>query len=492
MSARATQQTDPPGLHIIHNDATTMLDLGRNRISYMARLQPVHRLPTEMLARIFLFHCFSIWPRTHIHAREGPLLVAAVCRRWRDAALSFGEIWAEISVGLRKTTCVPKVPLIETWLRRSNSWLLRVSIYQLDVDETSFYDTVAPVFSSLRSGITRIQRIGLHFQACRPDPTRTLPAPAMPGSSSELKHVFLDARNLGVVEMNWLSSFFFPSPQLWSLTWGSPHSLDRIPWDHLQSLQLGPRGDCLSRQALNSLLHTRKLWGLRLRAIPDPDASDDPLLHLGTLIHLALSANVPLGSTFDRFTLPNLNVIHIELDRGIEEVSQAWPQDNFRAFMDRSGCVVTQLSLHDVAIDAEQLLEVLSRLPSLIFLELTYGEEAQVVDGEVLEALTPQTSGTGRERQCLCPILEFIKFWNCLGGDDGQLATMAEARRNPDIRDDPKMKPLRELDLQFAGTSSTPHIDDLKRLMICKAEGLNLLVRPPEESHAIFIDPVFF
>ncbi|KAJ7063961.1 hypothetical protein C8F01DRAFT_954719, partial [Mycena amicta] len=62
-------------------------------------LAPVRRLTDDILRVIFLA-TLSSHRDTAICADEGPLLVAQICRLWRDVALSTPRLWASIHIAL--------------------------------------------------------------------------------------------------------------------------------------------------------------------------------------------------------------------------------------------------------------------------------------------------------------------------------------------------------------------------------------------------------
>ncbi|KAJ7068798.1 hypothetical protein C8F01DRAFT_1119345 [Mycena amicta] len=59
---------------------------------------PVHTLPTEILAEIFV-HCLPDEPKLHRDSDQpAPLLLSQICHRWREGALRLPALWAELAV----------------------------------------------------------------------------------------------------------------------------------------------------------------------------------------------------------------------------------------------------------------------------------------------------------------------------------------------------------------------------------------------------------
>ncbi|KAL1753500.1 hypothetical protein FB107DRAFT_191142, partial [Schizophyllum commune] len=110
----------------------------RGRIHlHRGRLSPLRSLPLEVMQHIFRLAL----PTTHnalLSPDEPPILFTRVCRAWRDVALGTPELWASIHI-----VCTPfdsdmserarevvglRLQAVETWLARSGTWPLDISI----------------------------------------------------------------------------------------------------------------------------------------------------------------------------------------------------------------------------------------------------------------------------------------------------------------------------------------------------------------------------
>ncbi|KAJ6482345.1 hypothetical protein C8R47DRAFT_1218015 [Mycena vitilis] len=85
---------------------------------------PVYTLPDELIADIF----------THV---RDPMLVAQVCRTWRETALHFPSLWSCILLRLSRTRLEKNWALVETFMLRSGGLLLSLSLKYGPDDEGS-------------------------------------------------------------------------------------------------------------------------------------------------------------------------------------------------------------------------------------------------------------------------------------------------------------------------------------------------------------------
>ncbi|KAJ7659164.1 hypothetical protein DFH06DRAFT_437322 [Mycena polygramma] len=90
---------------------------------------PVLTLPNEIISEIFLHTVEPTRAGGVPSSTDGPLLVAQICRRWRDIALSTPRLWSNISLDLENIPAYEgQLHLLETWLRRSGDCPLFISI----------------------------------------------------------------------------------------------------------------------------------------------------------------------------------------------------------------------------------------------------------------------------------------------------------------------------------------------------------------------------
>ncbi|KAF5386349.1 hypothetical protein D9757_006689 [Collybiopsis confluens] len=89
-------------------------------------LSPVHRLPNEVLCRIFVWICHS---KDSVTSR--PFVLAGVCNRWRTLCLSYSRLWSKFHFGFHQNGLgsYDKWNLLDLFLQRSGQQSLTISIY---------------------------------------------------------------------------------------------------------------------------------------------------------------------------------------------------------------------------------------------------------------------------------------------------------------------------------------------------------------------------
>ncbi|KAJ7615617.1 hypothetical protein DFH06DRAFT_1108031 [Mycena polygramma] len=95
---------------------------------------PVLSLPPEITARIFV-ECLPVHGRVQPSPTAPPLLLAQICRDWREIALHTCQLWSSVDVAFayqpRDSTEVPKegaALTIETWLSRAKGQPLSLTV----------------------------------------------------------------------------------------------------------------------------------------------------------------------------------------------------------------------------------------------------------------------------------------------------------------------------------------------------------------------------
>ncbi|KAJ7718598.1 hypothetical protein DFH07DRAFT_933541 [Mycena maculata] len=132
---------------------------------------PVLSLPFEVTSRIFV-HCLPAHGRVSPSPSNAPLILAQICRDWRDIAVSTCELWSSIYFqafsfslsSILSPTQTPNVPcdngtcaLLETWLARAKGHPISLGLLQQ-------FRPVPQALVSLLSSISgQIQRLDLHL-----------------------------------------------------------------------------------------------------------------------------------------------------------------------------------------------------------------------------------------------------------------------------------------------------------------------------------------
>ncbi|KAJ7190883.1 hypothetical protein GGX14DRAFT_407641 [Mycena pura] len=94
---------------------------------------PVLTLPPEITSRIFL-KCLPSHGRVQPSATKAPLVLAQVCRHWRDVALATARLWSSIDLkfefGRRNIPDNGTIPLLRTWLSRAKRSPISLTLHR--------------------------------------------------------------------------------------------------------------------------------------------------------------------------------------------------------------------------------------------------------------------------------------------------------------------------------------------------------------------------
>ncbi|KAJ6600669.1 hypothetical protein B0H10DRAFT_695935 [Mycena sp. CBHHK59/15] len=135
---------------------------GLNSIMY-----PVLTLPPEITAQIFSHYVDKPHiGRTRTPGR-GPLLLASVCRNWRDICLSMGSLWASLRLYPESHSSWD----IEDLLSPLRSWLSRAGSHPLDLHVSrSSSASISKIFSFLSQYSSQWRTLGLTLDIPFPFP----------------------------------------------------------------------------------------------------------------------------------------------------------------------------------------------------------------------------------------------------------------------------------------------------------------------------------
>jgi len=417
-----------------------------------AILSPIRRVPIEILSEIFLHtlhnRCsneISPYPSPN----NSPMLLSNICLSWRKLALDLPLLWSTLHITIDNTVCRPNPQLIPLWLQRSGSLPLSITfvdrrspseppqltqLEDLAQAHNSEGITAVSIFEQLAPSYARWHSLSLEYTEWR----RPTGLSFITKDSSPL-----NLQTLTVSRDFWLSedvdslTALMAAPQLTSLDWKCRHSrLDPIqvlPLAQMVNLDLNHRFD------LNSLLDL-------FNACPNLVSGNFYVIHLPEglipqlerqtripvldhLRELKLSMDWDVARLMGALKVPSLTSFMLRKNNDIftlgeHPIGRFWDQTAFIGMLQRSACRLTILDLADVDVSPQELLALLQMQNSSLEHLVLAGEHLQSypVDDEVLKALTPGRDG------CLCPKLEYIKMWGCVGSTDGLLADMVESR----------------------------------------------------------------
>ncbi|KAJ7208316.1 hypothetical protein GGX14DRAFT_454361 [Mycena pura] len=304
---------------------------GLTRVVY-----PVLTLPNEITSRIFV-HCLPDHGRVRPSPRCVPLLVAQVCRRWRDIALATCKLWSSIDVHIALSAEANVLRPGGYELGHPLSWTIRQPFhepYRKDVHLLHYLLWTVFQLQRLEADISKQQ-----FRALRPlqKPLPLLQYISAPLGSTDLQDILQCApqlRELRIVDLA-------PDFQLAS------KSLVRLEISHF-----------LSTETVLGILHNCPRLSY-LRCSVDASMARDPTPAIFPNIEsLDLMASLMLGNSLEILTFPNLN--HFAFG----ELSRR----NLRSFLSRSSCTIQSLKLlfpwNDV-IAVQQLLGMFTSVETL-------------------------------------------------------------------------------------------------------------------------------
>ncbi|KAJ7334720.1 hypothetical protein DFH08DRAFT_784773 [Mycena albidolilacea] len=333
-------------------------------------------LPFEIIAQIFVF-CLPPEDDALPWRTEAPLLLAGICRHWRDAAMATHELWNTVHLSLRPRSVLKVAPLLDFWIPRAGNLPLSMSlIYKGAEWNLEVTDPEAPQ-RKLEALLKEYAPHWTSIELMPPFPTRALLASPDKDLAS-LKRLVL-RYGPWAPSGNQLARGFSQAPRLRELHMisGSPTIL-ALPWEQLTTLRLDNSApvECVRTLALvpNLVNFTATIW----TASPAP--SIPPLTRLESLTFNLSHTRGP--ALLNSLTLPALH--HLDLD--IEDVREI---TSVTSLTTRSPCFLRSLSIRvGTHWTADYFLQLFSALDLLEDLDLR--KAAKSVDiGLVLLKMQP-------------------------------------------------------------------------------------------------------
>ncbi|KAG2342514.1 hypothetical protein BDR05DRAFT_348845 [Suillus weaverae] len=321
------------------------------------------RLPTEILAQIFLY-CM---PETGHWTPEpylAPMLLTTVCRRWREVAVDMPGLWRRLRLEVGHGDWQQRAYCYDTYLKRSrglqlslrleghNDWTELRSLLQPYVDQISsltlgfFLGTGALVMSDFRA----LEELFISAGGYEPERAVIRSIVQLP----------LNLRSLKLMDL-----WFYPEMLMFSgpTPLSNPFmsgGFNHLAWAGLTNLEIAV---C----ALDSLLHMLcvcpNLSSLTMIGMCTTIRTSAALAHsnlqsLHICGHLPSDSIINLG-LFNAITLPNLRAIEVH-GLGLS------PHEEFKAFLTRSQCPLESLIFGGgVLTTDQQLAEYVTLFPSL-------------------------------------------------------------------------------------------------------------------------------
>ncbi|KAJ7766675.1 hypothetical protein B0H16DRAFT_1686939 [Mycena metata] len=432
-------------------------------------------LPPELLELIFL-QCHAaveICPTL----TDAPINLSATCKRWRHIASDIPSLWSMLKVVASHTVSGPPLEVVAKWLRLSGSHPLSLCLvcrpHTARAVEEGRLSSDLGVFKVLELFLLNMYRWrAVSFDFSQYAPPINYPSSLTAQGAPQLERFEIQPFSwsplLGALNIPWLAAVV-SAPLLHSFTshLGKFPSafFSRVPWGQLTYLRLETRLSefaCLFILQSASNLIECYLLNVRHEFVEDVPAFD-PLLpavlpHLRTL---GVASQVGFDRLFRLLVAPSLQTLEI----ATRSTQMRWDHTQFMAFLRRSACSITSLTLRDLFIsrlaDAE-LREVLTHISdSLTSLAITSDIPGTPVgiQNTLLRGLAYRPTG-----RVLCPQLENLVLQIGAFVSDGELGRTVESRWTGHSRDPARIARLHNVDIVCATDTHTLDIQELHRL----------------------------
>ncbi|KAF7363824.1 F-box domain-containing protein [Mycena sanguinolenta] len=343
------------------NQYTLVNENGRLRFAALSRRALA--LPNEILGEIFVYclrepepdgHPFGILPK--LDPNDAPLVLCAVCRRWREIALTTPGLWGSFSIqqdSVLSDSGADYVEFCRTWLSRAG-----ITPVSIEFEAWVEHKRVLSLLEVIGGLAQRWQRAWLTFDS------DLLKALRLPEAG---KFPFLEQLALGT-SFSELSLSFCDAPRLRDVYLVETTPQIRLPWHQLTSYETCTVLVPLFLQILGdapNLVDAR--FGIEGTLAPSLPNIVIPLVRLQLL---------KLGSGLYEDPLPMtiLNCLEVPALQDLtlsflhhQANSDASP---FLSFVSRSSFQLHTLALSLMPVDTEALIECLKATPTVVDLKL--------------------------------------------------------------------------------------------------------------------------
>ncbi|KAG2043388.1 hypothetical protein BDR03DRAFT_1005432 [Suillus americanus] len=310
----------------------------------------IWRLPTEILAQIFLY-CIpedrNCTPAPYLT----PVLLTTVCRRWREVALDMPSLWRRLRLEVGHSGWQQRAFCYDSYLKRSRGRQLSLTLEGHDTDWTELRSLLQPYigqisflsvgFFSNCGPLVLTDFHGLEELVIYNDANYNLVS-AVVRSIAQLP---LNTRSLKLMDL-------WPDFELLS-------DFNPLAWPGLTNLEIAvDELDCIP-YLLCLCPNLLSLTVVGLFAVEAEEVfRHDKLQSLRISGDLYLDWVGTLG-LFDAIILPSLRALEVRN-------SGQWPHEDFKTFLTQSQCPLESLIFGDgVLITEQQRAEYVTLLPSL-------------------------------------------------------------------------------------------------------------------------------
>ncbi|KAJ7505815.1 hypothetical protein B0H11DRAFT_1976312 [Mycena galericulata] len=320
-----------------------------------AAIAPIHKLPAELLAEIFLLATEQI-SLSRKQAIKKVQVLTRVCAYWRQVAHTTPRLWTTsiFIQHVQKTPTDAYLACVKAWLGRSAPLPIPVNL------QSSGKADIGPLMDILGTAADRWS--SALFVLSSLSALRHVPR----NSVNCLASLHLESADSG--EPSRIMTFSFaPCLRTVTLAMRRPNLLP-MPWSQLTRIDIRSKSP---RACLDILLQCTNIVVAKFDTTPWqdlPDLSNVEMAALPSLksLELDFSDMLSTGAHFmpflERLALPALNTLILELD---VLTPITWTSTSFTEFQRRSPNMVS-LSIQSSNIGSEELLTALLHAPDLV------------------------------------------------------------------------------------------------------------------------------
>ncbi|KAG1816485.1 uncharacterized protein BJ212DRAFT_1577120 [Suillus subaureus] len=316
------------------------------------------RLPTEVLSQIF-HHCLpEIQEFNRLNkpsVSEAPMLLTAVCRRWREVAVAMLSLWCRLAVSIdREGQWKRQIFCYQSWLKRSRGCPLSIELmsYNCAYDWTK-------ILHFLHPHVNQIVSLCIHvpFEEDQAEYILNILSPTL----QELTIFAMETTDIFVQSISRLS--VLRSLHILGLSFNI-ELLSRFNsvWARLTNVTINTDE---SDTVLHLLRLAPNISSVHMIVFITDETMDLELFAHTTLQSLRITCETDYRSTrrlsklFDALSFPSLRIFKVSGE-------PPWPHEKFKAFLTRSKCPLETLILGtDVKTTHEQRAEYVALIPSL-------------------------------------------------------------------------------------------------------------------------------
>ncbi|KAF8195060.1 hypothetical protein BJ912DRAFT_163987 [Pholiota molesta] len=394
----------------IKTQDTTDVAMERERLELKSQMNINHdaltrHLPLEITTEIFIFSLpenivdLSLKTVTSRYTLAAPLVLSAVCRRWRNIVRSTPLLWADLPLYITRHNADALLVLAKDWLERSDPCLLSINIF------------ASKLTAQLEALIQLVSRYAFRWAQL-----------AYKGPNEGLDHFWSSAEGVSHIRTLILRAFV-PTQLTWwhhgKFELGNlilrPTRLEMasifllkavtIEWSYLTEVTIA--NSCIS-DCLEVLRSAPRLTRCALNPRFNPhDPADTAHLELHAdhpVVHPAIVELTLTGAHFPgllaHVVCPSLRTLRARRIFGVQRAESLRPMpegwmDRIVAFVQLSRCPVTDFSVVGFA-PSQDVVEALCRgMPTLRHLHVEWADDPDVPVHDYLFALLARTSTVG-------------------------------------------------------------------------------------------------